>query len=246
MQEFRLQMKKRVVYLDIPTFKNNNFISGFSTRITGIGKGEESSFFLEALDLSGKIYSLKQVHGKKVVAIDNDNDTSFLEKSEGDGLITGHKGIILTMYSADCPVIFLCDPVKRVIGLAHAGWRGTVKGIGWELVEAMKDNYGCQGENILAGISPAIGPCCYEVGDDVVQGIARILGNGHSCCEKKGHKWMLDLKEVNRRVLEQAGIRSNNIVVSKLCTFCNPSLFYSYRRAGGATGRMMSVISLGN
>lgn len=244
MREFQLQMKKGVIYLSIPSFENNDIINGFSSRIT---KGVETNKLLEALNLNGKLYALKQVHGKKVIVIDNEDDINGQEKAEGDGLVTGRKGIVLSMYSADCPVLFLFDPVKRVVGLGHAGWRGTVKGIGLELVKAMNNFYQCREENILAGISPAIGSCCYEVGEEVIQGTARILDNDFSCCEEKtGGKWMLDLKEVNSRVLEKAGIQKNNIAVSKLCTFCNSSLFYSYRRSGGSTGRMMSVISLGD
>ncbi len=264
MKDFIIQKNAGLKYLTIPSFTKSGVIHGFSTRkvegreasscVLDTGSGnQEKEFraiknrgkFLGALNLKGEFWSLKQVHGSRIYSVEEIAFSKGDDPLEGDGLVTGHKGVILTMYSADCVIIFLFDPVKRVAALGHAGWRGTLEGIGKELVKAMAVSYGCRSEDILAGISPAVGACCYEVGEEVKEKLSEKVKDPYYYTKPTaGGKWMLDLKLLNVRLLNNAGIREENVTVSSFCTFCNGDLFFSYRRDGGFAGRMMSVICL--
>lgn len=262
LRDFIIQKKAGLTYLTVPSFTNLGVIHGFSTRRvednhysidnldTGLGEGEFSAIknrgiFLNALNLKGDFWSLKQVHGSRVFSVVEKSLIEGEEMLEGDGLVTGQRGVILTMYSADCVIILLFDPVKQVAALGHAGWRGTLEGIGPELVKAMAASYGCSHKDILVGISPAIGACCYEVGEEVKEKLSEEVKDPYIFTKPSGSgKWMLDLKLLNVRLLNNAGIREENVTVSSLCTFCNRDLFFSYRRDRGFAGRMMSVICL--
>ncbi|MDO9573950.1 MAG: peptidoglycan editing factor PgeF, partial [Candidatus Contubernalis sp.] len=264
MDDFILQKKGGLKYLTIPSFTKSGVVHGFSTRKleynktpccslsldTGTG-GEEfrayknREIFLKALGLKGDFWSLKQVHGSRVFTVAEKREPHSIKDGilKGDGLVTRQRGVILTMYSADCVILFLFDPVQQVVGLGHAGWRGTVDGIGPELVKTMVGGCGSREEDILVGIGPAIGACCYEVGRDVIEKVWEVVEESHLFAKPNGEeKWILDLKMLNVRLLETAGIPKENITVSSLCTFCHPDSFFSYRRDGGMTGRMMSVI----
>ncbi len=267
MNDFLLSKKGKVQYLTIPSFTQKGIPHGFSTRAGGVSKGffyslntgflpqeDENNvyinrkIFLETLEVKGKLCSLKQAHGKEVVIVNEEHKISAgngKNMAEGDGLVTNQRGLILSMYSADCAVLFFYDPIKRVIGLAHAGWRGTVKGIGPETVKTMQNHFQSSQKDILAGISPAVGPCCYEVEAEVVDSFSQVLEDYSSLFEARpGGKWMFNLKEANARILEKQGIKRDHITVSSHCTCCNSDLFFSYRRSRGITGRMISVISL--
>ena len=162
-----------------------------------------------------------------------------------DALITNEPGVPLSSYYADCVPLFLVDPVKLVIGLAHAGWRGTVLRIGEKTVREMNRVFGSDPSDCLAVIAPSIGPCCYEVDSRVINE----LGKGFSYWreltqETSPGKYRLDLWEANYRTFTDAGLRPENIVNTKLCTSCNTDLFYSHRAENGRTGRMASLIML--
>lgn len=267
MQDFLLNKKEKVQYLTIPSFSKKGIPHGFSTRTGGVSKGYFYSLntgfltredehnvninrkiFLDTLQIKGKLCSLKQVHGKEIIIV-NDKFNFLTDHKEhlaqGDGLVTNQRGLILSMYSADCAVLFFYDPVNEVIGLAHAGWRGTALGIGHEMLETMQNHFHSRREDILVGISPAVGPCCYEVGDEVADSFSRVSENYLTLFEAlPGDKWMFNLKEANARILERQGIKREHITVSSYCTCCRPDLFFSYRRDRGKTGRMISVISL--
>lgn len=264
MRDFMIQKKAGLKYLTIPSFTKFGVTHGFSTRKmeadevsfynldTGSGEGEEEfrayknrQIFLNALNLKGEFWSLKQVHGSRVYSVEEKAFAKGDDLLEGDGLVTDQRGVILTMYSADCVIIFLFDPIQQVVALGHAGWRGTLEGIGKELVKTMAACYGCRAEDILVGISPAIGVCCYEVGEEVREKITRVGEDPLLFAKTKGSgKWMLDLKQLNVRFLTRAGIRHENVTVSSFCTFCYQDLFFSFRRDGGFAGRMMSGICL--
>ncbi|UNC92851.1 peptidoglycan editing factor PgeF [Candidatus Contubernalis alkaliaceticus] len=252
--------------MTIPSFTKRGIIHGFSTRKLEKSKNpsnrldnecgqrgdefkvyENRQTFFNVLNLKGDFWSLKQIHGSKVITVGKKRE-AFLNKEgvlEGDGLVTGQRGVILTMYSADCVIIFLFDPVKQVIGLGHAGWRGTVRGIGSELVKTMVNSFGSNAGDILVGIGPAIGACCYEVGFEVIKKVSEAVKESHLFVKLIGEeKWILDLKMLNVGILETAGVRKDNITISSHCTFCHPDSFFSFRRDGGKTGRMVSVISL--
>ena len=164
-----------------------------------------------------------------------------------DGLITNQKDIVLTSYYADCTPIFLLDPVNEVVGLAHAGWKGTVKRIAPKTVLEMKEVYNTNPAEVLVGIGPAIGQCCYQVDSKVIKALADNFSNWNACVkEEMDDKWRLDLSKANELQLKEIGVRDDNIINSNLCTSCQSELFFSYRREGGETGRMASLIKLKN
>ncbi|GAB4531839.1 MAG: peptidoglycan editing factor PgeF [Anaerolineae bacterium] len=169
---------------------------------------------------------------------------------QGDAMITADVGVYLAMRFADCVPILLHDPVRRAVGLAHAGWRGTVKNVAGAVVRTMVDRLGCSADHLVAVIGPAIGPCCYQVGPDVIQAVERVLppqpasDNSpplFSRCHE-GHAYF-NLWEANRRQLEAAG--AGTVVVAGLCTACRPDRFFSHRGEGGKTGRFGVVIGYG-
>lgn len=162
---------------------------------------------------------------------------------EGDSWICNQRGVILIRHHADCTPIYLLDPVRRVIGLAHAGWRGTVLGIAGKTVSAMEETYGSRPEDVLAVIGPSIGPCCFEVTQNVSEPMeAAFPGQGLiTHCEGK---MLADLWRCNELSLLQAGVRPEHLTVSRVCTVCRDDWFFSHRREQGKTGTMASLLML--
>ena len=162
-----------------------------------------------------------------------------------DALITGWRGVPLSSYYADCVPIFFLDPVRQVVALAHAGWKGTVLKIGLKVVERMTESFGTDPRHCLAGIGPSIGPCCYEVDEPVISRFRDAFHCGRElAAEVTAGKWKLNLWEANRRALLEAGLNPVNILTARLCTSCHRDLFFSYRAEKGRTGRMASLIML--
>ena len=166
---------------------------------------------------------------------------------QGDGMVTADQGVFLSMRFADCAPILLHDPVRKAVGLAHAGWRGTVKNVAGAAVHTMVRELGCSPENITAVIGPAIGPCCYEVGEDVIQALLASFHGGaledtaHRLFSRRnGRHAHFDLWEANRRQLVAAGV--GRIVTSGMCTACRTDRFFSHRAERGRTGRFGVVI----
>jgi len=165
---------------------------------------------------------------------------------QGDGLVTADTGVFLGMRFADCAPILLHDPVRRAVGLAHAGWRGTVKNVAGAAVRAMANDLGCMPHNITAVIGPAIGPCCYQVGEDVIQAVEAVIPlpcvGKHSplFSRRNGRYAYFDLWEANRRQLATAG--AGQVIISGLCTACRTDHFFSHRAERGKTGRFGVVI----
>ncbi len=149
-----------------------------------------------------------------------------------DGLLTASAGLTIAMTFADCVPIWLASRVSPVGGLLHAGWRGTVRGIARAGVEALVAA-GAAAASLEAVIGPSIGPCCYEVGPELVDAV-EALDLGPGLVDARRH---LDLWEANRRLLCRAGMAEDHIAVTGLCTACHPEWFFSHRREGGRTGR---------
>lgn len=162
-----------------------------------------------------------------------------------DGFVTAEPGVVLSSYYADCVPLFIADPVRRAVALAHGGWKGTVKRIGARTIEAMHARFGTRAADCLVGIGPAIGPCCYEVDEQVIAPLRAEFPQWEELAvpKEKGH-WDLDLWAANRRVFLDAGVPAEQIEVSKLCTSCRTDLFFSYRAEQGRTGRMASMIAI--
>ncbi len=185
-----------------------------------------------------------QVHGADVLVI-RDRSPQPWPPPRADAIVTAVPDVPLVMRFADCVPIILADPVRRVIGLAHAGWRGTLAGAASAAVAAMTTAFGSHPSDIVAGIGPSIGPCCYEVGPEVVEAFAAWDGIGQEVIVPPGGAGKgahLDLWLANRRDLGRAGV--THIEAANLCTACHNDDFYSHRREHGRTGRFGVIITL--
>lgn len=180
----------------------------------------------------------------------SDRDSAF---PDTDGLLTNVPGIMLTSFYADCTPLYVFDPVRQVVGLAHAGWKGTVAEIGRRLVERMGEQYGSRPEDVLAAIGPCIGERRYEVDEAVLGQVGVLLekesGNGSRSLsdfseDLGGGKALLNLKELNRHLMIRAGLRPENVLCTQWCTGSRTDLFFSHRQEKGQTGRMASWIGL--
>ncbi|MGB9802734.1 MAG: peptidoglycan editing factor PgeF [Desulfofundulus sp.] len=192
----------------------------------------------------------EQVHGDRVAVVGKVHRGRGARAAQDalpatDALITGERLVPLSSYYADCVPVFLLDPVRRVVGLAHAGWKGTYLGIAGKTVQAMGRFFGSRPGDCLAGIGPSIGPCCYEVDTPVVDRFKdRYSFWRDILVPNRSGRWQLDLWEANRRILMEAGLEPGNIFISRICTCCRQDLFFSYRGSGGLTGRMAALIML--
>jgi polyphenol oxidase len=185
---------------------------------------------------------------------------------KGDASVTGQTGLLLATQTADCVPILLLDPRKRAVAAIHAGWRGTLARIAEKTVGRMQLEFACRPADLLAAIGPCIGPCCYEVAADFVTKFTAQFQDGHDYFdeartgeEPNPLQWLnmsppghqpppknvhLDLRKANRSQLLAAGLRAQNIFVNELCTGCRTDLFFSYRKEGAASGRMLAVIGI--
>jgi len=262
-----------VVYYTIPLFEETGLVAhGFSTRLGGVSQGAFTSLNLgthvgdrleavmenrrrlcTVLGMNAlQIVAAKQVHGDHVhvaAAADCGRGALAYESAleDTDALVTNEPGVPLSTYYADCVPVYFLDPVQRAIGLAHAGWKGTVLQIGRKTLEKMSREFGTKPEDCLVGIAPSIGPCCYEVDERVVEKVKRSFAFWSELVKPQGQgKWRLDLWEANRRQLMEAGVNERNIAVAALCTSCRNGLFFSYRVDGGITGRLGAYLMLKN
>jgi hypothetical protein len=163
-----------------------------------------------------------------------------------DALITGEPGLFVCVQTADCVPVLLFDPVKKVVAAVHAGWKGTISKIAGKTVAKMTESFGCNPADIIAGIGPSIHMHAYEVGPEVVEAVEANFSNSPALLKPSmnaGHAYF-DLWEANQSILQEAGIQEENIEVIGLCSFEHTDLFFSARREGSETGRMVSGIKL--
>jgi polyphenol oxidase len=183
------------------------------------------------------------VHGAEVLTITATNRQMVM--GQADGLITAEPEIYLFMRFGDCTPLILFDPVRGAVGLAHAGWRGAMKNIAGATVKTMVKNLGCKAENIMAVIGPAIGPCCYEVGPEVMQAAEKAFPqpqNLFTYPNGQRHKAHFDLWAANRQQFAAEGVKQ--MITSGLCTACRTEQFFSNRAENGRTGRFGVVVGL--
>lgn len=159
-----------------------------------------------------------------------------------DGFLTESPEVVLGLGYADCVPIFVTDLDARAVGLLHAGWRGTAAEIQLRGVEMLQAR-GIEPQNLLVGLGPAIGACCYEVDLPVKAAVEQVVGMEPLMAVDDMH-WTLDLHLANRRLLERAGVRPEHIVEAPYCTGCRRDLFFSYRVERRMTGRMGGYICL--
>lgn len=183
------------------------------------------------------------IHGTDVFIYDSPPSPDQRFPPKADIILTDNPEVTLFMRYADCAPILFFDPEKRVIGLAHSGWMGTVKKVGKVAVEVMQAKFGCDPNDILAAIGPTIGPDKYEVGEDIVEVVKSTFGQrSKKLLPRINHASHFDLWEGNRMVLEQAGV--GQIELSGICTADNSQDWYSHRASQGKTGRFGVLLAL--
>ena len=264
--------KNGVVWLSFPLLEATGMVvQGFTTRLGGVSRGVYSSmnlsytrgddpaavtenfrrageamgFPLESIVASDQTHT---THLRRVTAEDCGSGITRPRKyREVDGLLCNEPGVTLATFYADCVPLFFVDPVHRAIALAHSGWRGTVRRMGRETVERMREEFGTSPEDLVTAIGPSICRECYEVGEEVAEAFLKEFGSGarDALLEKKtGGKYQLDLWEANRRVLTEAGVRPEQIQMPWICTCCNPDFLFSHRASHGKRGNLGAFLML--
>lgn len=187
----------------------------------------------EALAGAGQLLLLRQVHGATVVR------APWSGAPEADAALADEPGDLLGIVTADCLPVLLVDPERRAVAAAHAGWRGTAARVVPRAVEALVAA-GSRPEELLAAAGPGIGPCCYEVGEELLE----VFGPSGEAFFRPGPRGRphLDVRAANVHQLRQAGLRPERIHHVTDCTACRADLYYSYRRDGAGTGRMLSFV----
>ncbi len=232
---------------------------------------------LEALSIADyPTVTLWQVHGADVTTLDLREEwrTDWAYPSyfrpgwtpqsirKGDALLSQERGMAIAFSFADCVPITFYDPVQHVIGIAHGGWRGTARGIVLATLEIMDQRFGTLAHDIYAGIGPAIGPCCYEISQDVQDIFTgqkafseqptpedyrdRVKESAVFSAQQLSDKTSLriDLQVTNQNQLKMAGVQPEHIEVMDICTGCNTNLFFSHRKEQGKTGRFAVILAL--
>ncbi len=256
--------KNGVVYLTFPKLAAAGVRHGFSTRMGGVSKGylgtmnlsftrgdrEENvrENFRRIADAIGfreeQLVFSAQVHETKIrkVTAANRGEGITKETAPGiDGLATDEADVPLYTSYADCVPLLFYDPQKKVVAMAHSGWRGTAARIGAKMVHFMEKEYGSRAENIIAAVGPSICRKCYEVSEDVAQAFREAFRPEQFplLFDEKGQgKYQLDLWEANRIILTEAGILPEHLDVTDLCTCCNHDKLFSHRASHGKRGNM--------
>ena len=199
----------------------------------------------------GRFVYANQAHTGNVAVIGEQDagkgaDSLTFSIPETDAMITDIPGICLVVMVADCVPLIFYDPVKHIAAVAHAGWRGTLQLIAFKTIELMMKKFGSAPGNILCGIGPSIGPCCYEVGEEVISAVQSLPVNteGYLLRSSKPGKAVFDLWTSNHHQLTDAGVRPENIENSEICTLCNSVDYFSSRAGKGVTGRFAAGICL--
>ena len=234
------------------------FVHGFTTRGGGV-----SAPPYDALNLGGAVGDdparvaenwrrleartgvrfarVRQVHGARVVRADAPCEPG----EEADAVLSAAAGVAACVSVADCVPVLLADPETGAVAAVHAGWRGTLAGAAAEAVEALRREFGAPAARLLGAVGPSIGPCCYEVSDDVAGPFRERFGAAvvRAPLPGSGEGPHLDLWESNRHVLARAGVAPERIEVLGACTSCERHRFYSHRRDRGRTGRQVAFIA---
>lgn len=249
-------------YIQFSSFPGENHFHGIFTRTGGVSPhpyqslnlggttGDSRENILENRKriievfnrIENSIYDVWQVHGNDIIVTDKARppDTSHLP---ADGILTNSPNVTLLMRFADCVPILLYDPQKKVVGIAHAGWQGTIKKVSQSIVKKMVEFYQSNPEDIYAGIGPSIGPDHYFVGKDVIDAVHEHLPDlKDDILGDTSGKTILNLWKANYLLLQEVGLK--NIEISEICTSCNVKDWYSYRSEGQKSGRFAVVIGL--
>lgn len=259
-------------YLQFPLLERTGIVDhGFSTRLGGVSRGEFASLNLsfdrgddpeavrENFRRIGASIGVKcedmvlsqQTHTTNIRLIkEEDRGKGVVRErdyTDVDGMITDVPGICLVTSFADCVPLYFVDPVKKVIGLSHSGWRGTVGKIGKKTVEMMSEHFGCDPGDILAAVGPSVCVDCYEVSEDVIEKFQENFEEKfwkELFYRKENGKYQLNLWEANRQILLGAGILPEHISMPNLCTCCNPEFLYSHRASQGKRGNLGAFLGI--
>ena len=256
--------KEDRLYLQAEAFCSSGLVShGFTSRLVGVSTGKITglnlgfrvgdapeavmeNYRLAARDLGfdlDRAVLAKQTHTDHIrLVTEADAGKGLIRESDiedTDGLMTDCRGMALAVFSADCVPLLFLDPRRQVIAAVHAGWRGTVKGIGGKAVRMMREHYGCDPADILAAVGPSLGPCCFEFSAAEAGQFPRQYRT--AAADGKVH---VDLWAMNRDQLMENGITRKNIDISGVCTICRSDTFYSYRTHREHTGRQAAFIML--
>ncbi len=266
MADFRLVNCDGIVTLKCCKFEEfEGLHHGFSTRHGGVSTGDCASLSFaynresaEIVDENFRRFSAAnglpfdslvlthQTHTAHVAVVDGAFAGRGRDRTlrETDGLVTATPGLGLCCFTADCVPVLLVDPVHRVVGAVHSGWRGTVGKIAAVAVEQMVGQ-GASKETLYAAVGPSIGPCCFEVGKEVQAEFERVFGT--ALPPVKSHRpehFMVDLWQANRQVLLGAGLSNDRIFTANICTHCNNSDYFSHRYTKGRRGSLVAAIAM--
>ena len=258
-----------VGYYSFPSLDTLGFVcNAFSTRMGGVSEGvyacmnlgfgrgdsdeavhENYRRFCAAIGVTPEQVVLSAqthlCHVYEATAADRGRGITFPRGyTDVDALMTNVPGVVLCTHYADCVPLLFADPIHKVVAAAHAGWRGTVGRIGAQTVARMTARYGTDPADVVAAIAPSIGGCCFEVDAPVWEAFSGMDVFDNGCYKQQGLKYLIDLWEVNRRVLIAAGIPAENITVTDLCTRCHPDTFWSHRATGGVRGSLAAFIGI--
>lgn len=211
---------------------DKNFFSGFGTSYLGDGRRIENIFrFLKETNLLyKKIVVPKQIHSINIEIIHSLTKDNFEKIDDIDGLITKEKGIILTVFTADCCPIIFTDKNQGIIGISHQGWRGSVKRMVQKMIDKIIE-LGGKKDEIKVAIGPSIGQCCYNIEDDrYYQFLEEFDGYSEKIFYRQGGYWHLNISLLNYLLLLEKGIKKENIDYFPFCTKCDKKRFFSFRR----------------
>ena len=270
--EAELREQAGVPFFVFPSIeKTGAVVHGFSTRLGGVSEGIFSSMNVSftrgdreeavrenyrrlgaAMGFSCEnLVCTDQTHTVNLrVVTEEDRGKGFVcpkDYTDIDGLVTDVPGLVLAAFYADCVPLYLVDPVRRCIGLSHAGWRGTVGKIGKKTVELMREQYGSSPEDLVAAIGPSICQSCYEVSKDVIEKFQEAFDERfwpELFYEKDGGKYQLNLWRANELGFLEAGVRPERIAAAGVCTCCNPGLLFSHRASRGRRGNLGAFLML--
>lgn len=264
---FSLEKKKTIEYLQSPLLGKCDFLEhAFCTRHGGASQddykslnisfreGDEEFRVLQNWDLLATAYAIpmeqflvvNQVHGDEIFVIKPYGSYfSTSDELNYDAIVTTRAYLAICIKTADCVPVFLVDKVKKVIAVAHAGWKGTALEISAKVIRLMQNQYNSKPADILAAIGPSIGKCCYEVDQATAEAFSKQNNSEFFLQQgKRKNKWMLDLPEANRRQIMAMGVAESNVEAAGYCTTCNQDMFFSHRGAGGITGRQVNFMMI--
>ncbi len=244
----RLLGKGRTRRLELPLLAR---VPGLAHAFTVKGS-EVEAVVAEVLGAPAPLHTLRQRHGAEVRCVrdgrlerasgDPSAPTASTGPAEGDALITDRPGTALGVWVADCVPILVCDERTRSASAVHAGWRGTAAGVLGAAIQALGERFGARPADLMVGLGPCIGPCCFEVGDEVVEAILR-ADPGAGTCVLAGPRRRVDLAGANRRQALDARVVPARIETTGLCTVCRGDLLESHRGSRGRAGRMAALIA---